>query len=343
MASDSTLDPAWSAFLFPHSYAKEGEIRRLLSFFDQVTIPQPWHMEDRFSAPYENVRVLRPPERFRPVEGFRALLSQYKDWMRHTSGGTLSAMSAIRRYGSEEPSTWNIRRAIRNAEIKGDSPEFSATKWHLLLHLARETEESRREAGEVLKKLKGGGGPLRGVVEEEQESLMEDLRQFDDDLEMGEPFLEWVFEAWFGLFEGILDPGGLLVTTVPRVAACLSDLWDEFCPQEDGSHKLRFEWPDLSDFDPEELTGERRRILEKRLWKRLRDLTLEYCEDPAGRFEQVKGAIEEICRTGVGGEKRITITVRSFPLCSGANAGRNRTFLRSLSGKSLFLIEGGSR
>ena len=304
-------------------------------------------MEDRFPSPSEAclVKVLLPPERLRPVEGFPLLLSQYKEWMRHTPGGYLSALSAVGKYGKGEASTWDIRRAIRGAEDEQGLPEGSATKWHLLLHLARETEDSRREAGEVLKALKGRGSLLSGVVEEEeQETFLKDLPQFDDGMEIGESFLERVVEAWLALFGGFLEKESLLVTTDPGVMACLSGLWDEFrTPEGAFPCDLRFDWPDLAGLDSNEFLAKRRDLLGKKERETLRDLLDQYRQDPAGVVERLRDELDALGKIDVGNEKGILLTVRHFPASSGPLPGGGKPILNSLSGKTLFLLQGESK
>jgi hypothetical protein len=338
MGSDSPSDQAWSAFLFPDSSATEGEIRRFLSFFDQVTIPQPWHMDDRLSFQDEKVRVVRPPEGLCPVGGFRSLLTEYKDWMRRSPDhGQVSALSAIERYGKRDESTWDIRRAIRNTENREDSTEVSATRWHLILHLARETEQMRREAGDVLRVLQSRGGPLRGIVEEEQVGILEDLPQFDDGPEMGEQFLDRVFDAWFGLFHALLARRSLLVTTRPAVMECLSGLWDEFCAPGE-PYNLSFRWPDLFGQDPG-VRSERRQVLEKAEWETLRGRLEEFLQEPVARFERTRRVFEERGRSVEGLGKMLRVSVRFFPNGLGSTAGKGRSFLKGLSGKTLFLLQ----
>jgi hypothetical protein len=274
-----------SACLFPHSHASEKEVKRILSFFDSLSIFQPWHMEDRFPIPPEHgFKVLRPPGHLKPMDGFPSLLSEYKNWMRqHSDKGYASALGAIRQYGRIEDATWDIRRSIREQGESKEQSQAYATRWHLLLHLAREGEENLREAGNVLKVLRERGSPLRDAIGEgEPQGLLDDLSDFDSGREMEAEFVEVIAEAWNGLFGGLIERDAALVTLSAQVFERLSEL----SPEEDSSG-VRFPWPDLSPYEAEELHSKRDELENNQDIRVLRDTVRRILRDPAGQVKEL--------------------------------------------------------
>ncbi len=316
-----------TAVLFPHPHASEREIRRILSFFDHLVICRPWYMEDDFSVPPEvGLEIVRPPERLRPVQGFPSLISEYKNWMRqHSDKGHAYALSALRKDPVGEDSTWDIRRDIRGAGW-GDRTRDSATRYHLLLHLACEGEESLREAGEVLSALKEQGSPLRdAVMEEEPKGPLDDLSGFDPDRLVEGEFMEMIFESWEGLFGGSLQRDAVFVTLSPSV-------FENFTMRSGGDARgvHRFSWPDLSGSTEEPLFagGE---LLAREHLREYRDAVMRALTHPAGDMKGSADLIREL---------------QSDPAWSGKKmlsfaAGRGS--LRGLSAETIFLLKGPCR
>lgn len=331
-----------SAVLFPDSYASESEIAKILSFFEGVTIFRPWYMESPIAIPgeYGSVKVLRPREELKPAEGFHSLLSEYKSWMKQSPGYIPASLNV---YGKGEEPTWDIRKALRSGDQNRRAVDADATQWHLLLHLAMETEERLEEAEKALSALKSRGSPLQGVVGEgEPKDPLDDLPRFHFGSEIGEEFIERVLEAWYGLFQEFLDENALLVTTKPHVMTFLSGLWEEFCsPGGAPEYGFRFEWPFFSNGRPVWLNQETESIPDWALWKELRRLTAGIGQDPAMRPDRIRELLQGLTRsrTYLKRERMLVFTVKFFSPCSEGGGGRRRNILRNLSGKTLFLLQ----
>lgn len=330
-----------SAFLFPHSHASEREIKRILSFFDTLTIFQPWHIENHFSVPSEwGIRVLRPPEHLRPIEGFPSLLSEYKNWMRQCKDkGYASALAAMG-YGKGNDCTWDIRRSIRGSDERSDQSQTSATQWHLLLHLARETEERLREAGRVLTVLKEKGSPLRdAMVEDEAQGVLNDLSDFEPEREVDENFIEMVLDGWHGLFSGFLSRNAGLVTLSRPVFETLSGLWSEYRSEDSVEEEiLRFCWPDLSLLDTSEFQLKKGEMEGHERMREFKDALQEFMRNPIGQLKVLSGLAKGLELNSAGkGKEMLSFRLRIFG--AGFGPGLRKKMLNGLSGKFLFLLE----
>jgi|GEM_PF-1078368 len=329
-----------SAFLFPHSHASEREIKSILSFFDTLTIFQPWHIESQFSVPSEwGLRVLRPPKHLRPIEGFHSLLSEYKSWMRHCKDkGYASALAAMG-YGKSNDCTWDIRRSIRGLDERADQSQTSATQWHLLLHLARETEERLREAGEVLTVLREKGSPLRdAMVEDEAQGVLNDLSDFEPAGEVDEEIIGRVFGAWHGLFSEMLNENASLVTLGRPVFETLSELWSEYGSEESDEQILRFCWPDLSLLDTPEFHLKKGEMEGHERMRQFKDALQEFMRNPTGQLKVLSGLAKSLERDSAEkGKEMLRFRLRIFGADPGP--GLRRKMLNGLAGKVLFLLE----
>lgn len=322
-----------SACLFPHSLASEREIERILSFFDTVTIFQPWHMEDRFSIPRgRGLEAVHPPEHLKPVDRFQSLLSEYKNWIRqHPEKGYASAISATREYGKRDDATWEIRRSIRRQGEKQDRAKISATRWHLLLHLARENEERLREAGEVLKVLKEKGSPLRDAIGEgEPQGMLDDLSYFDAEREMEEEVAASISEAWHGLFGGLIDENAVFVTLSRPFFETLSALWSEHLSEEDARE------------DAERFASIRVSLKDNKQLREFKDAVRGMRMDPIGQMKVLRMLIEGLeSDTPREGEEILRFRMRFF--APNTRTATRMEALRGLSGRLLFLLEDSSR
>ncbi|MBW2067232.1 MAG: hypothetical protein JRJ03_20190, partial [Deltaproteobacteria bacterium] len=162
-----------SAIVFPHCYIGEEGARKALSLFDSITICVPWYGEPPgFARHINGISIKYPPESLHPGEGFLSLLSEYRNWInQHADRSTLDFLKASRDREADEETTWDIRRSLRR--IGGGKETLPAEniplRWHMILHLARELEEQREEADQVLKRLKHRKSPLEGVLDEDSE------------------------------------------------------------------------------------------------------------------------------------------------------------------------------
>ncbi len=221
--------------LFPHSYISESDLRRIFSFFGQVTICQPWFADD--SPPVHEKekpsfsRMLYPPESLKPKEDFHRLLSEYKLWVKQNPDkGYVSSLKASRELSHSEETPRNIRQMIQRAGEGFSVPEENnAFKWHLILHLTREFEKSQSEAEKILDKVKQQKPPLEGALEggASLQGLFKDLPQFENDLFANEHHLSQVFEAWLGLFGEYLQDHGPLITLDRHVMRYATDIFED--------------------------------------------------------------------------------------------------------------------
>ncbi len=335
------------ATLFPEASLSKKDLKRILSFFGSLTVCVPWEMDPPtvFEAAENLVRVLRPPGHLKPSHSFRSLLREYKAWMNsHRDTGYALFLQAQRDAQTGAEATWEIRQAIRR-----EGPEIGvlnteqATRWHLILHLAKETWEAQKEGEEALHRLRTRGSPLATALgESEFEDPLQDLPGFEAGPEMDERFLEPVIEAWSGLFGTTLDAGALLVTTKPGVFTCLSDLWAEYFTEK-GSHdlKLRFTWPHHADQDEEAFAEETGRMPDQR-HREFREQVAWAREDPVGRFERLAEGASRLDRgeTMAPGERELHFSMKTFAPPPKGNVRRKKALLNALSGRTLFYVAG---
>ena len=135
-------------------------------------------------------------------------------------------MSANRKGSLTEDTPWEIRQLISKGGQADPAPlEDRAFKWHLLLHLAREFEQSRVETEKLLNALMHEKSPLEGALEETPPQRMFDgTPLMETQLHVDEYRLRQVFEAWFGLFGEFISDNVCLVTFDPAVIAYAADL-----------------------------------------------------------------------------------------------------------------------
>ena len=171
-----------------------------------------------------------------------SLLSEYKTWMKeHRDKSGAAFLKVSREMGPAEESSWEIRKALRK-EVSGfgrnvsngsvqtgrqKPAESPAVKWHIILHLARDFEEDRREADSLLGKLKDRGSPLEDLLgEEDVKNPLMDLNPFESDPHTTIYPMDLIIEAWFALFGGYLKEDELLLTLSRQIMAFTTELWD---------------------------------------------------------------------------------------------------------------------
>jgi len=220
-----------AAILCPDASAPESKLKEILSFFGAVKIGQPWFMAQPVPLCQEGVvEILRPPEDLKPSGDFKALLAEYRGWIRTSHDKGFDAFLAFKEQASQgEESSWEIRRELRRKEDRPDEERGrDALKWNLLLHLAHEIQEQGSEAEELLKTLKGRASPLQGVVEEEElPGPLSDLPEREGPLSLSEESMTQVLEAWFSLFHEHLSGDEVLLALSPAVFLYLCDTWEE--------------------------------------------------------------------------------------------------------------------
>lgn len=345
------------AILFPHACLPEADIKKVLSFFGPLTLFQPWFMEPPpFLEQMEERNVLRvmcPPEDLNPGQGFKTLMHEYRDWSTyHQDRGYTEFLKVTRAEESRRESTWTIRGRLRKGEQEVPAHrEAQALKWHFLLHLAREIDDQRQEADDLLASLKRSGSPLAGSIEEPLNPLA-DLPQFREGPPLpGYPVAQ-VVEAWIGLFGGHLNhpkKEALLVTRNPQVLEYVQER-----REEQGMHGLEsppvsihFSWPDLSHKDLDDLFGTRDEILKGRAITRFGEALGRLGQGDIGKDREkdmellavLSGDMEKgLSWDASWGRLKITVTAPG-PAPEGEQGDQ---VLWHLSGKRLILVEDGS-
>jgi hypothetical protein len=172
------------------------------------------------------LKVLFPPEPLKPKEDFKRLLSEYQGWMMENRDSKRSTAFSTGETGDE---TWAIRKAIRDANKDADDPALQNTlKWHLVLHLARDLEEERVSAQDLLQRAAKSKSPLAEAMEKDEEipDIFEDLPLSATYPYVTERHLNLIFEAWFGLFGSLIESDSELLTLDRQVFTYTLDLFD---------------------------------------------------------------------------------------------------------------------
>jgi hypothetical protein len=342
---------ALPGILFPHSQLRKSLLRRILPFFGPLTIFQPWFMERppflSEASDLDLIQVLNPPTNLKPEIAFKTLLAEYHRWMNdHQDRSYLVSLKAQQEGAFREETTWEIRQMLRNADQ--DTPaslEDQATRWHLILHLAREIQEQREEAEGLLKIIWERGSPLEGIFEEKEdlESPFEDLTPFEKEPIVEDSHLRQVFEAWFSLFGGYLRGDEFLITCDPRVMDCVCHLSNPLDGDEEGLGwaTVHLAVADLSEHSLEDLVEIKRALSHKATFRELKDQVHKSGEDPTRALPLLKGLAEEMrafCpgKTS-GGNLKITYT-HTPPLEDQGGLTKD-ALLRHLANRNLVLVE----
>ena len=149
-----------SIILFPHTHLTAQNLKKLLDHFGRLTLCQPWFMDApaRFGAGdgVSHIHVVNPPADLKPEGDFKRLLAEYRLWIRQNQDKGYSVpLSAFHAMAFSEELPWKVRQMIRQmGDQSSPRPKDHRLKWHLILHLARESEESLVEAEEMLLKIK---------------------------------------------------------------------------------------------------------------------------------------------------------------------------------------------
>jgi len=216
-----------SIVLFPHTQLESSLLERLIEIFGSVTLCQPWFTEPTvLSKNIGGLNVLFPPLSLKPKEDFKRLLSEYQGWMMENRGSKRSTAFSTGETGEE---TWAIRKAIRDASKDADDPALQNTlKWHLVLHLARNLEEERVSAQDLLQRAARSESPLAEAMEKDEEipDMFEDLPLSATYPYVTERHLGLIFEAWFGLFGSLIESDWEFLTLDRQVFTYALDLFD---------------------------------------------------------------------------------------------------------------------
>lgn len=342
------------AILFPHCYLPESILKRVLSLFRPLTMFQPWFMARPVFVPEqdkaESIQIIHPPDNLKPGEDFRGRLSEYRHWIENNlDKGYTESLMLSQESDLSENTTWEIRQMIRGMRGQtSKSREALNLKWHLILHLAQDMEDQKREADSVLKIVKERDVPLKGILEESEdvEGLAEDLPPFDSDPLGNEYHLRQIFQAWFGLFGEYLEGNEILVTTDWHVMDYVTELWKEYRlddPLEDPPF-VRFIFPDLSHDPLKDLAEIRHRLLNNEKIRELKLLIRDVGENPTrsiSRMKTLSKEVEAVCSEELSAGS-LNMTVKYIAPPRHDEQGRRDEVLKPLSKKTIVLVEKGS-
>jgi len=277
------------AVLFPHSYVSEVNMKKVLSLFEKATLFQPWFLEKATHLAKEwpdLVEVADPGAEFKPKEGFRGLLAEYKQWMRSNYRRGLASIPAFARDGPDADSpTWEIKSMIRNmGRIRGKDETAKVLKWHLALHLAEEMEEEQQNAADLLRSVEELDSPLKGAIEEENvPGLLGDLPGFESEHLFSDERLAQILDAWFALFGNKVRDGETLITVNQRVLKYVTEIWDEYAAggQESRPPEFKLESADLSSLGKQEFLEKRESLFTE---DKRRKAVADFIRDPGTGF-----------------------------------------------------------
>lgn len=327
--------------LFPHSHISGTDLRKLFPFFGQVTICQPWFMDapaqSAEKGDFPSIHVLSPPESLKPKKDFKRLLSEYQLWVKQNQDkGYAASLSFSRETAQSEETPWEIRQMIQRMGKNLSGPdEHKAFKWHLLIHLAREFEESQAEADKLLDRVRDQKPPLEEALEERPvlKNLFEDLPRFEKYFSTHEHHLALVFEAWLGLFGQYLSDYRLLVTFDRHVMGYVTD----------PTHlsEVQFNLPDLSHLPVKDLQGAKDQYCNGSFGKAFRAL-VKAMERQAGphsdELQRLSKAIEESFSPELT-PVQINVTLKYLPRISDNGNILKDPVPAGLSGKTIILVE----
>ena len=178
------------------------------------------------------LEILNPPDSLMPKEDIRPMLSEYHRWAQENYDRSHREIIKFSdKAYQDDNSTWEIRRQLKGAvqPAVAAREDASALRWHLLLHLAYESERQDSEIRDMLNALKEKGSLVAGALHDPGEiknsfTDMADLAAGDvpDALNIG-----LALDAWFGLFAGYLGDNDLLITCSNSVMDYVSMQWDD--------------------------------------------------------------------------------------------------------------------
>ena len=328
------------AVLFPHSYVSEANLKKLLSFFEKVTLFQPWFLEKVPPLAKEwpdLIEVGNPREDFKPEEGFTGVLGEYRQWMMsdYEPGNASFPAADLDRLEDDSPS-WEIRSMIRNG---GKSTREEQTrkvwKWHLALHLAAEMEEEQRSAVNLLRSVAGQDSPLKGALEEEDvPGLLADLPGMEGENFFSEERLAQILDAWFALFGQKARGDDPLMTMNPQVMKTVMEIWEEFASEKEESRPMRFTLvtPDLSRLAQQAFLERREALFVE---DGRRKAVADFFRNPEANFSQGR----DLLNTPKSGSGYLRWTFVSFSHPGDRRIPKRYDFIRQLSGKTVGLMD----
>jgi hypothetical protein len=225
------------AALFLHTTFKEEDLKRILFFFPQLTIFQPWEMDPPVLAreyiEESIVKTLYPRESLKPGTSVRLLLSDYEDWINQMGEKDYAnSLNAAQRLSVSEENSWNIRKNLSGKGKEND--DNPGLEWHVLLHLARRLEESSSEAHELLSSVKNKKSPVEEALENKEQTpgLIDDLPHSNAYGYLEEYQVYRIIQAWLGLFGSYLEKYRLLITLDRDVLNAVTSAFEGLNPDK---------------------------------------------------------------------------------------------------------------
>lgn len=182
-----------------------------------------------------SLEILRPPEGLKPQEDFLKLLAEYRRWMSDNLKRGDKSFAGYAQEQDPENSSWAIRQMITNRQPSSDVSPSDILKWHLVLHLAREHEESLEEAEELYSSIMGQPGPLSEALWENAPAEVSAAGpETSGRNNLPDEFLlAQIIDAWLGLFSCHLEAESTLIALDKRVIEHLSSHFDDTFSEPD--------------------------------------------------------------------------------------------------------------
>ncbi|MBN1833317.1 MAG: hypothetical protein JW896_14525 [Deltaproteobacteria bacterium] len=337
------------ASLFPYSHFSGTEIKKILSLFGPLRLFCPWFMEppslQSINVGGNTIDIQYPLKEMKPEEHFKTLLLEYSRWIRaNQDKGYTEFLRANQEAGHSENTTWEIRGMIRNGK-REKSPDYKTLRYHLILHLAQDMENQRREADRMLTSLKEKGILFKGIIDESDDvqNPVEDLPSFESDFFMPERHLRHIFEAWFALFGVYIREDDLLLTLNRHFMNYAEELWKKEGgeTQVDGISSLQFRFPDFSHLPLEDLYEIKRTSSGNNTMRELRDLLLSFGDDPIHNLPRLEKMTTNLEKSypHKKTENSLKITFKYLPPFPEAGYHEHDSLSICLENRILFLIE----
>jgi hypothetical protein len=281
-------DRGLAVLLCPHSFISETQLKVPGLFFKPVVVGRPWYMEPPAShwadGDFGEVRFIDPPEVYKPDEGFKKQIADYKQWaMQNRDPGS----NAYLRFGNRPENNEETSRAIGQKLREGQpfqptETQNKALQWHLVLHLAREIECQQAEAEGILVKIKAKESPLKDLMEEETGfELFKDLPPFRSETAITEKLWGQILLAWCGLFANHLAEYPILLTNQQPVWDIICKLWEPLNrPEKPAEVTLEFPLPDVEKYSLASLTEFKKTYLESEQLQAFKKALLVFGEKP---------------------------------------------------------------
>lgn len=218
-------------FLFPHSIIMGNTKKRIPATLMPITICKPWYMEIKEEE--KDLTVLFPEEKLKPPRDLLKLLEEYKLWMRVQDKGNVLFMIMEKEIWGQDESSKKIKDLIRSGKIDNDEINeklYKNIRWHLILHLASDFEQSQLEIDEKIKKLNKGSSPLRDLIESppmSMELMFKDVATSNIEPILDERVLYEIIMAWIGLFKNHIPEDAILLTLNKSIFEYIKSIFED--------------------------------------------------------------------------------------------------------------------